>query len=224
MYRAGTWELSKLHIAIKNQSQFTSLINEYLLQSYYRFCWSATFEAKKSRLESGVLADVNQKANKVFTETLCRLLDWRPSKCLFLDEAFSFDGRTSTKLKTVIKNRNQDHFRSKLWQLLYLKTHERDLFLFIFLSLCLHQFSNNLMVATYACKLEGLPIFLQQHIWWYWCWNSLAHSHCYTTQCIHHHSSYQRCQYSEMASRCSRMALIMGHIYPLENKVMTNQS
>jgi len=74
-----------------------------LILTYNHFRWSATFEAKKYRLEFGVLADVNQKASKVFTETLCRFFDWSPPKCLFVDNSSSFDGSTSTKKVTPPK-------------------------------------------------------------------------------------------------------------------------
>jgi len=41
------------------------------------------------------------KANNVFTETLCWHFDWCPPKCLFLDETFSFDDHTSTKMVII---------------------------------------------------------------------------------------------------------------------------
>jgi len=78
---------------------------------------------RSKSLEPGVLAYVNQKANKVFIAhcetnttvclTFCRLFDWRRPKCHFLYETFSIDVRTSTKM--VIKVQQCSSFLAFDW-------------------------------------------------------------------------------------------------------------
>jgi len=43
-----------------------------------------------------IIIDVQLSKLKVSIETLCRLFDWCPTKCQFLDETFSLDGCTLT--------------------------------------------------------------------------------------------------------------------------------